>query len=448
MEQISYAKSGDVNIAYQVVGDGPFDLIYIPATTSHLILQWEDPGWAGFLRRLASFSRLILFDRRGVGMSDRVGGASLEQRMDDVRAVLDAVGSERVAVFGSGDGGAMLTLFAATYPERTTALVLFEMQPRWTWAPDYPWGLRPEQARRWISDAEQRFGDVEYVKGQLRGWMPSIADDEEQIDWMFRVWRMSSSPGSLAGFRRMNLEIDVRDVLPTIRVPTLILKRAGDSVFVARDVGRYVAERIPGAVYEEIPGGDQLPWLGDPDAVPDSVQRFLERVWAERSAEDVEIDRILATVLFTDIVDSTAKAVELGDARWRELLSQHHAVVRAQLARFQGREVNTAGDGFLATFDGPARAIRCGCAVRDALGGLGIEIRVGLHTGECELIEGQVGGVAVHIGARVAASAAAGEVLVSSTVKDLVAGSGIEFADRGSHGLKGIPGEWRLYAVA
>ena len=430
MEPIHYAKSGDANIAYQVVGDGPFDLVYIPATSSNLILQWEDPGWADFLRRLASFSRLILFDRRGVGLSDRVGGASLEQRMDDVRTVLDAVASERAAMFGSADGGALLTLFAATYPERTSALVLFQMQPRWTWAPDYPWGFRPEEARRWISDAEERFGDDEYVKQLLRGWMPSIADDEEQVEWMFRVWRLSSSPGSLAAFRRMNLEIDVRHVLPTIRVPTLVLQREADG-FIPRDVGRYVAERIPGAEYEDVPGVDLLPWLGDPDAVADSVERFLGRVSAECGSGEVKIERVLATVLFTDIVDSTAKAVELGDSRWRELVREHHARVRAELARFQGREVDTVGDGFLATFDGPARAIRCGCAVRDALEGLGIEVRVGLHTG-----------------ARVAANAEPGEVLVSSTVKDLVAGSGIAFADRGSHELKGIPGEWRLYAVA
>jgi len=447
VEQISYAKSGEANIAYEVVGEGPFDLVYMPITTSNLLLQWEDPGWAGFLRRLASFSRLILFDRRGVGLSDRVGGASLEQRMDDVRTVLDAVGSEHTAFFGSGDGGAMLTLFAATYPERTTALVLFQMQPRWVWAPDYPWGFRPDEARRWVADAEQRFGDAEYFKQHARRLMPSIADDDEQVEWMFRMWRLSSSPGGQAEFRRMNLEIDVRHVLPTIRVPTLVIQRDADE-FIPKEVGRYVAERIPGAFYEEIPGADLLPWLGDSDAVADSVERFLQGVWAERSSGSVEIDRVLATVLFTDIVDSTAKAVELGDARWRELVREHHALVRAQLARFHGREVDTAGDGFLASFDGPARAIRCGCALRDGLGDLGIDVRVGLHTGECELIEGKVGGVAVHTGARVAAKAGPGEVLVSSTVKDLVAGSGIEFIDRGAHELKGIPGEWRLYAVA
>jgi class 3 adenylate cyclase len=365
--------------------------------------------------------------------------------MDDVRTVLDAVGSERTVLFGSGDGAAMLALFAATYPERTTALVVFQAQPRVTWAPDYPWGMRPEEARRWIEEAEQRFGDPAYFKEGAAVWFPSIAEDEEAVERMHRIWLLSSSPGSHAAFRRMNMDIDVRHVLPTIRVPTLVLQRASGT-YVPSEVGRYVANQIPGARYEEIAGADIVPWLGDPTAVTEAVEGFLANL-TDRTDGDDTVDRILATVLFTDIVDSTAKAVELGDARWRELLREHHARVRAELTRFDGREVNTAGDGFLATFDGPARAIRCGCAVRDVLKDLGIEIRVGLHTGECELIEGEVGGVAVHIGARVAASAHPGEVLVSSTVKDLVAGSGINFADRGLHELKGIPGEWRLYAV-
>ncbi len=444
MEPIHYAKSGDAHIAYQVVGDGPVDLAFIPIVATNLILQWEWPEWAAFLRRLASFSRLILHDRRGVGLSDRVGGASLEQRMDDVRTVLDAAGSQQTVLFGSGDAAAMFALFAATYPERTRALVLFQATPRLTWAPDYPWGLPPDAARQWVEGAEQRFGDPEYFAELTRAWMPSIADDPEKLEQLRRYWILTSSPGSLAAFRRMNVEIDVRHVLPTIRVPTLVLHRASGGAFLPPEVGSYVAGQIPGAVYEELPGADMVPWLGETD-VAASVERFIEGLGARSDSTDIE--RILATVLFTDIVDSTAKAVELGDARWRELVGEHHALVRAELARFQGREVDTAGDGFLATFDGPARAIRCGCGVRDAVEGLGIDVRVGLHTGECELIEGKVGGVAVHTGARVAASAAPGEVLVSSTVRDLVAGSGIEFADRGTHELKGIPGEWRLYAV-
>ena len=447
MEPIRYAKSGDINIAYQVVGEGPFDLVWAPLNTSHLGLMWEDARWAEFHHRLAAFSRLIVFDRRGVGASDRVLGFSLEERMDDVRAVLDAIGSERAVLFGSGDGGAMLTLFAATYPERTTALVLFAMQPRWTWAPDYPWGFRPEEARRWVEEAEQRYADDDYLEELMGVYAPSVRDDEEQVKWMVRLWRLSTSPGGIAAFRKMNLDIDIRHVLPSIRVPTLVLQRV-DLGFVPREVGRYVAERIPGAAYEELPGADLMPWHGDTAAITGAVERFLTDVQAARTWEEGEPDRVLATVLFTDIVDSTAKAVELGDARWREFVREHHALVRTQLARFHGREVDTAGDGFLASFDGPARAIRCGCALRDGLGSLGIDVRVGLHTGECELIEGKVGGVAVHTGARVAAKAGPGEVLVSSTVKDLVAGSGIEFADRGSHELKGIPGEWRLYAVA
>jgi len=443
-----YARSGDLNIAYQVVGEGLFDLVFVPGLITNVELAWEEKHWASFLERLASFSRLILFDRRGVGLSDRVAGVTtLEERTDDVRAVLDAVRSERAAFFGSGDAGAMFSLFAATYPERTTALVLFSTQPRWKRADDYPWGFDDDESRRWVEEPEARFSDPSYVREVVMMVAPSIGDDDALIDWLVRTWKLSgASPGAVAAHRRTNLEIDIRAILPTIRVPALVVQRTGDR-FVPREVGAYVADRIPGAEYVEVPGIDYLPWFGDSDAIIEVVERFLARVWQERAWEDAEPDRVLTTVLFTDIVDSTAKAAELGDRVWRELLTEHHAAVRRQLARFRGVEIDTAGDGFFATFDGPARAIRCACAIVDAALDLGVELRAGLHTGECETIEGKVGGIAVHLGARVAASAEPGQVLVSGTVKDLVAGSGLAFSDRGVHELKGIPGEWHLYAA-
>jgi len=446
--QTKYAKSGELNIAYQVVGDGAFDLVFVPGLITNVELAWEESHWASFLERLASFSRLILFDRRGVGLSDRITGvATLEERIDDVGAVLDAVGSERAALFGSGDAGAMFALYAATFPERTMALVLFSTQPRWRRGRDYPWGFDEDEARHWVEDPEKRFSDPSYVKELVGRLAPSIAGDDPLLDWLARTWRLSgASPGAVAAFRRMNLEIDIRPVLSTISVPTLVVQRSGDR-FVPREVGRYVAEQITGAEYEELPGEDFVPWFGDATAVVDVVERFLKRVCQERPWEDAEPNRVLTTVLFTDIVDATAKAAEVGDHAWRELVVKHHALVRRQLARFRGREVDTAGDGFFATFDGPGRAIRCACALTELIHEIGLDVRAGLHTGECETIEGKVGGIAVHIGARVAAEAAAGEVLVSSTLKDLVAGSGLRFRDKGIRELKGIPGEWRLYAI-
>jgi class 3 adenylate cyclase len=406
---------------------------------------WEDRRWAEFYEQLAGFSRLIVFDRRGIGLSDRVSGAPpLEERMDDVRAVLDAVESERAALFGSMDGGAILTLFAATYPERTAALVLFSMQPRWTSAPGYPWGLSADEARRWLKDGEERFGDADYIKDLLRRMVPSAADDDDWLEWSVRDLRLSASPGALAALRRMNVEIDIRDVLPTIRVPTLVLQRR-DEEFVGAEVARYVAEAIPRAVYRELAGADLLPWMGDAAGILDAVRSFVELAWVERDGLEAESERVLTTILFTDIVGSTEKAVELGDAAWRSVLRDHHAHVRRNLIRFRGREIDTAGDGFFATFDGPARAIRCACTIVDE--SEGVVVRAGVHTGECELVDGKMGGIAVHIGARVAALASGSEVLVSRTVKDLVAGSGIEFEGRGAHPLKGIPGNWQLYAV-
>ena len=434
-----YAKSGDVNIAYQVVGAGPRDLVLVPGWVSNIEVFWEEPGLSRFLRRLASFSRLILFDKRGTGLSDRVTDLpTLETRMDDVRAVMDAVGSERAALLGYSEGGPMCALFAATYPARTSALIMIGSYGRRTWAPEYPWGPTPEQLEDFFRMCEREWGGP--VGLEARG--PSVARDERFRQWWARLLRMGASPGANLALLRMNAEVDVRHVLPAVRVPTLILHSVGDRALDVR-ASRYMAERIPGAKYVELPGDDHLPWLSDADAILDEVEEFLTGV-----RHGPEPDRVLATVMFTDIVGATERAVALGDRRWRDLLDAHHGLVRRELTRLRGHEVDTTGDGFLATFDGPARAIRCACAISDGARQLGLEIRAGLHTGECELIGNKVGGIAVHIGARVAASAAPGEVLVSSTVKDLVAGSGLRFSDRGVHTLKGVPGEWRLFAAA
>ena len=433
-----YARSGDVHIAYQVVGDGPLDLVHIPGFVSHLSHAWEEPSLARFYRRLASFSRLILLDKRGTGLSDRVTDvATLEQRIDDVRAVMDAVGSERAALFSVSEGGPMSLLFAAAYPERTSALVLYGSGARFLWAPDYTWTSTSEQWEENFKLIAERWG----APHNLEGWARSRAGDHRFREWLATFQRLGASPGAVIALWRMNMAIDVRPILPAVRAPTLLLHRVGDAA-IPVEHSRYMAERIPSVKYVELPGEDHLWWTGDADAILDEVEEFLT---GARHA--VEVDRVLATVLFTDIVGSTERAASLGDRRWRELLDAHHAVVRRELARYRGREVHTVGDGFLATFDGPARAVRCAGAISDTVRQLGIEVRAGLHTGEIELMGNDVGGIAVHLGARVAAEARPGEVLVSSTVKDLVAGSGLEFDDRGAHILKGVPGEWRLFAA-
>ncbi len=432
-----YAKSGDVNIAYQVVGDGPFNLVYVPGWISNIELMWEEPAHALLLRRLASFSRLILFDKRGTGLSDPVPLdrlPTLEERMDDVRAVMDAAGIENAAIFGSSEGGLMSVLFAATYPERTRALVVLAIYAKRLWSPDYPWAPTPEARAAEIESIERTWGG----EMDISDLAPSA--DEEFKRRAVAYLRRSASPGAAVAFLKMNSQIDVRAVLPTIRVPTLVLQRVGD-----RDVnveeGRWIAAEIPGAKYVELPGDEHLIWAGDVDAVVDEVEEFLTG-----SRPTHEADRVLATVLFTDIVGATERVAELGDRRWGDVLEQHHAIVRRELERFRGREVDTAGDGFFATFDGPARAVRAACSILAAVRELGLELRAGLHTGECELMADKAGGIAVHIGARVASAARPDEVLASSTVRDLVAGSGIEFEDRGEHQLKGV-GAWRLYAV-
>jgi len=435
-----YVRSGDANIAYQVVGDGPFDLIWVPGWISNVEVSWEIPEYARFLTRLASFSRLILFDKRGTGLSDGVSIEHLphlEQRMDDVRAVLESAGSESAAVVGASEGGNLSLLFAATYPERVRALVLAAIYAKRTWSPDYPWAPTPEERARHRAELERNWaGDMD-----LATMAPGALRDPALLRRVTTFFRRSASPGAASALIRMNTDIDTRSILPTIATPTLVLCRTGDrDVSVEED--RWIAGQIPGATFVELPGDDHLPWLGDTDGLLDEVEAFLT---GERPRPDPH--RWLATVLFTDIVDSTAQAAALGDRHWRDLIERHHALVRRQLDRYGGTEVDTAGDGFFATFDGPARAVRCASAIVDAVRELGLEVRAGVHTGEVEGGDGTVRGIAVHIGARVAHEAGPGEVLVSSTVKDLVAGSGLRFRERGRTELKGVPGEWQLYVV-
>ncbi len=445
VSEVQYAKSGDVNIAYQVTGDGPFDLVFVPGYVTHLELHWTIPGFAAFLEHLSSFSRLIRFDKRGTGMSDRVSGApTLETRMDDVRAVMDAVGSRRAAFYGLSEGAAMSLLFGATYPERTAALVIRSAYPRRMWSADYPWGQSEEEYQRELERSLRVFGPREQAREAVRS-LGQFSDEETES--FLQMLRFGASPGALEALHRMNKEIDVRHVLPAVRVPTLILHGSDDAI-VPTEVAQYVAAQIPTARVRELPGVGHLALGGrSADRITEELERFLKEVWTAGGWEEEEPDRVLATVLFTDIVGSTAKAVELGDRGWRELLERHHALIRRELLRFRGAELDVVGDGFFARFDGPARAVRCACAISEGVGELGLEIRAGLHTGECELMDGKVGGIAVHIGARVAKEAHPGEVLVSSTVKDLVAGSGLRFRERGAAELKGIPEEWRLYAV-
>jgi len=439
--ETKYAKSGGVNIAYQVVGSGPLDLVFVMGWVSHLDYFWEEPSFARFLNRLASFTRLILFDKRGTGLSDRVPETelpTLEQRMDDVRAVMDAVGSPRAALMGISEGGPMCALFAATYPQRTSAVIVIHGYARRLWAPDYTFAPTEEAHDHFMQEVRDGWGGPVGLAGRA----PTMMHDERFKEWWARYLRMSASPSAVLALTRMNAAIDVRHVLPTIHVPTLIIHRKDERVLNVEHA-RYMARQIPDSKYVELPGVDHLPWVGDQDAILDEVEEFLTGV-----RRGPEPDRVLATVMFVDIVGSTERASQLGDRRWRDVLDGYYAVVRRELVRFRGREIDTAGDGIFATFDGPARAIRCACEIGRAVKSLGIEVRSGLHTGECEVRGGSVGGIAVHIGARVAAHAGAGEVLVSSTVKDLVAGAGIQFEDRGVHELKGVPGEWHLFSVA
>ena len=439
MSEVHFARSGDVDVAYRVVGDGPIDLVYAQGAYTHLEIFWDLPQFRRYCEGLGEFTRLVLFDKRGMGMSDRVPGATtLEERMDDIRAIMDAVGSERAAVMGESEGAPLAMLFAAAHPERTTALILQGGEVRERTDDEWAWGESTEdEFEESMATLPERWGKglgVDLIA-------PSVAGQQWARAWRGRVQTYSNTPASAEAFMRMAFEIDVRDVAPTINVPTLIVHAVGDRVCHVENA-RYLAHTIPGATYVELDTDDHVPWF-DPDETVAEIREFLTG-----TREAATPNRMLATVLFTDLVGSTSKAAALGDRRWRDLLEQHHATVRRELTRFDGREVDTAGDGFFATFDGPARAIRCAQAIIPAVRPLDLEVRAGLHTGEVELAAGKVAGIAVNIGARVAAQARSGEVLVSSTVKDLVAGSGLEFEDRGTAALKGIPGEWRLYAVA
>ena len=431
-----YVRSGGAYIAYRIIGGGPVDLVMLSGGFSHVELQLEEPSFARFLGRLASFCRLIILDVRGTGLSDKTMNLpTLEEQVDDVLAVRDAAGSERAALVGLSQGGVLASLFAAAHPDRATALILFGTCARLTRTDGYPYGRTPEEVERYLQITEQGWGHGV----ALPFLAPTMAGDEAFKRWFAKLERQGASPGNMLAVLRLHRDVDIRQVLPAIHVPALVLHRAGDAY---REVGhgRYLAAHIPGAKYVELPGPDHLAYVGDQDAVLDEVEEFLTGV-----RRGPEPDRVLATVLFTDIVGSTERAVAAGDRTWRDLLDRHNTLVRRELDHFRGREVDTAGDGFLATFDGPARAIRCARQVAEKIPGLGLELRSGLHTGEIELAGEHIRGLAVHIGARVVSLAGPGEVLVSSTVKDLVAGSGIVFEDRGEHTLKGVPGTWRIY---
>jgi class 3 adenylate cyclase len=439
---VKYARSGDVAIAYQVVGEGDTDIVFVRGTLADLLAGWDMPLFVDHIEGLAGAGRAILFDKRGSGLSDPVRQVpTLETRMDDIRAVMDAADSERAVLWAAQEGSRIAVLFAATYPERTSALVLYDATARGLWAPEYPWAANDEAWRRELREIRDRWGDRDYLVERAHKLSPVGAQDAEWLEWFVWYMRRSASPAEAVAFHRMSMEGDVREVLGAVRAPTLVLHREE-----TRDEAAFVADRIAGARRVEVQGlRDWFSWA-DPErnaVLLRETHEFLETLSTPR-----EPDRVLATVLFTDIVGSTARAAEIGDTAWRELLGRHHTLVRGELVRFRGEELDTAGDGFFAAFDGPGRAIECARAIREAVRSLDLEIRAGVHTGECERVDGKLGGIAVPTGARIASLAEPGEVLVSSTVKDLVAGSGIAFEDRGTHELKGVPGEWRLYAVS
>lgn len=438
MSGVRFAPSGDAFIAYRVVGDGPVDVVYVLGAFTHLEVNWELPAFRNFCESLAEFSRLILFDKRGMGMSDRVPGSTpLDVRMDDIRAVMDHAGSEKAVILGASEGGPLAILFAAAHPDRTRGLVLMGAEVRERRDDDWPWGeATEEEFEAAMATVPERWGSG----AAAARLAPSVGDEPWMQEWVSKVQRNAATPGVAEAFMRMAFEIDVRAVVPTVAVPTLVLHSADDQVCHVEN-GRYLARAVPGAHYVEVPGSDHIPWF-QPDRFLAEIREF---VTGRREAPTPA--RKLATILFTDIVASTETAATLGDRRWRELLELHHAAVRRHLARFRGSEVVTTGDGFLATFDGPARAIRCAQAITGDASELGLEIRAGLHTGEVEVVGEDIAGIAVHIGARVGAMARPGEVLVSGTVRDLVAGSGIAFEDRGTHRLRGVPDEWRIFAV-
>ena len=429
-----YAKNGDINVAYQVFGEGDIDLVFVPGFISHIENYWDEPNFARWLRRLGSFSRVILFDKQGTGLSDRVTKLpAMDERMDDVRAVMDAVGIERAAIFGISEGGSLATIFAATHPERSHALILYGAFAQFS-----SWFPTQEALEGLFQYIDSAWGSGE----SLPMFAPSMKDDPAFKQWWGKFERLGGSPGAVKTLMHMNSQIDITDILPSVNVSTLIIHRKED-VTVNVESGRLFAERIPNAKYVELSGVDHLPMVGEnSNQIIDEIAKFLTG-----GLRPIETERVLATVLFTDIVDSTRLAAEIGDRQWRVLLERHHDLVREELYRVHGQEVDTSGDGFFATFDRPARGIRCACAIRDSVASLGIAIRAGLHTGECEVMGEKISGIAVHIGARVMEKAVPGEVLVSSTVKDLVAGSGLHFNDRGVYTLKGIPDKWHLFQV-
>jgi pimeloyl-ACP methyl ester carboxylesterase len=435
---VRYAKNGDVHIAYRVFGDHPIDLIHVAGSITHLNLDWEEPSYRRFCERLSGFARLISFDKRGMGMSDRVAAGTLEERMEDATAVLNAVGSSSAALLGVSEGGPMAMLFAAAHPERTKALILCGAEVRERKDQDWPWGeSTPDEFDEAMASLPQWWGH----SNPVAYYMPSHKDDERTVRLAQRQRMESASPGAAIAFMRMAFDIDVRNVASSIRVPTLIIHSAQDPVCHVENA-RFLARAIPGSKYLEIDAVDHVPWGDGADRIVPEIQEFLTGVRGP-----VSVDTVLATVLFTDIVGSSEMASRLGDERWRQTLQSHQAAMRKLLSVYGGREIDTAGDGFLAAFDGPGRAIRCALAAVAAERDAGIVIRAGVHTGECEVLGEKLSGVAVHIGARIAALAAGGEVMVSRTVKDLVAGSRIDLQPRGSASLKGIPGEWEVYAA-
>jgi len=433
-----YAQSGGLSIAYQVVGDGPLDIVYIPGWVSNLDHAWEFPRLVHVFERLSAFARLILFDKRGTGLSDRnVGFPTLEQRMQDVQAVMDAVGSRRAVLMGTSEGGNMSMLFAATYPERTVALVLNGSFAKGLWAPDYPWAKTAEQVEEELASIARDWGGA----FDLSNAAPSLVHDRQARDWLAGYLRNSASPQDAIALWRWNTEIDVRSILSAIHVPTLVLHRTGDR-WVNVEEGRFVADRIPGAKWVELPGDDHVIWAGDADRALDEIEEFLTGMRPEPVSE-----RVLLTVLFTDIIGSTSMAAELGDRRWRDVLRRHDDLVRTELRRFGGVEVNTTGDGFLASFQGPTKAIQCAGAIRTSASGLGLDIRAALHTGECERRGHDLSGIAVHLASRLLGYAGIGDIVVSRTVKDLVVGAGITFEERAAAQLRDVPGQWQIYTA-
>lgn len=436
-----YAKSGDCNIAYQVVGDGPIDVVYIPGWVSNIDMMWTEPRLATFLTGLAKFSRLILFDKRGTGLSDRMFHlSSLEERMDDIRAVMDAVGSDKAVLFGHSEGGTVSTLFAATYPQRTIALITFGVFAKRKYSADYPWAPTDAERQKFYKLVEDNWAD-----GDMKGFgslVPSLADDSKFMDWLASYFRSSASPAAALELARMNTEADLTGILGTIQVPTLLIYRTGDKD-VHPDEGKYIAQRIPGSRLVELPGDDHLFWAGDSYAVLAEIQEFIT---GERPGK--VFDRILATILFTDIVSSTKQLSAKGDAEWMKVLEAHNKIVRTELIKYNGKEIKSTGDGFLLTFDGPSRAIRCAEAIRNEVRTLDIEITAGIHIGECELFnDGDIGGIAVHVAARVLSKAEPGQILITRTVKNLLVGTGLEFTDLGDFSLKGIDESYRLFAL-